>query len=496
MRKFVASLAVMAMAGTAFGQAVYSCPDALEYIGFDDAGSEFIWKLGNPSGPSDYFSVDFDNTLSGRTAVAVAPALDESTAALNPTFNRVGIYGDNLGLDGTGATPDLTAAVVEIAGGGVQLNRNCEFTPYTMPSNIAMGSTNVHAVWQFTNGDSSMWLCGDSSSSPSGRSYNSADSYVTPATAVTRNHMIRVGVVPSAAGTGTLLFNGVVNATIEQLQTVSVSFYSPAGTGQWALFTAFPLPVGKVGPILPFGFGGPTPNSSTICGTLECNAPANIPLTFQVFYKPTGMGIQTSNTASLTASVNAGGCGFCFGQNDDGAMDTSAFKANQPAGTQDYFNVRHGSPSPASGVTSVTGVEVATWDFCGTGGPGNWAEVGIYPANTVADPLGRVPNLGAPAGTVGGASAPVTPGSADWGYPATFYDTADASIASFGGLDVHSAVSWVAGESCLWIASDTTGTGPDVCGTLPNTSSFTTTDAYTTLVIASSLNWMIKTDWN
>jgi hypothetical protein len=494
MRKFVASLAVLAMAGSAFGQAVYSCPSALAYPGFDDAGSEFIWKLGNPSGPSDYFSVDYDATLSGSTIVAVAPALDDNSPALLPTFARVGIYGDNLVLDTTGATPDVSGAntIREVTGGGVQLDRNCDFTPYTVAAWSA-GATNVHAVWQFANGDSSMWLCGDSSSTPSGRSYISADGYITVATAAGRNHMIRVGAVPAAASSGTLLFDGVASATTQQLQDVAVSFYGPAAGLPWALFTAPPLPPGKVGPILPLGFGGPTATSSTLCGLVQCNAPVNFPLTFNAFYLNVAMKIKKSTTATLTVLPNAAGCGFCYGQDDDGAMDTSAFKANQPAGTQDYFNVKHGVPSPASGVNSLTGVEVCTWDFCGTGGPGSWAEVGIYQADLAADALGRVPQFPGLA-TVGGVSAPVTPGSTDWGYPASFYNTADVAVTS--GTIYHSAVQWTVGDSCLWIAADTTGTGPDPCGTLPNTTSFTTTTGYATLGIASSLNWMIKTDWN
>lgn len=493
MRKFFASLAVLAMAGTAFGQAVYSCPSALSYPGFDDAGSEFIWKLGNPSGPSDYFSVDYDATLSGRTVVAMAPAIDDSSAALLPTFARVGLYGDNLGLDATGATPDMTVVIKQVTGSATQLNRNCAFTPFTVTP-ITMGATNVHAVFQFTPGDSSMWLCGDSSSTPSGRSYLSADAYVTPAAAVTRNHMIRVGAVPTTNAAGTLLFNGVTAATVQHLQVVAVSFYATISGQFWALFTAPPLPIGKVGPILPTGFGGPISRASTLCGTLQCNAPVGFPLSFNAFYLNTSMKIKKSATATLTATANRAGCGFCFGQNDDGALDGNAFKANQPAGTQDYFSVKHGTPAPSSGVNTLTGVEVATWDFCGTGGPGNWQEVGIYPADLGADALGRVPNLGAPIATVGGASAPVTPGATDWGYPAHFYDTVDAAANS--STIYHSAAQWVVGDSCLWIASDVTGTGPDPCGPLPNTSSFTTTDAYATLGIASSLNWIIKTDWN
>jgi hypothetical protein len=496
MRKFVASLALLAMAGSAFGQSIYSCPDALEYPGFDDGGSEFIWKLNNPSGASDYFSVDFDSLLAGTTVRGVAPAQDESTAALSPTFARTGIYGDNLTLDPLGNTPDLSSPLVEITGSSVFIGLDCKFTPFNVPGagGLSMGSTNVHVVYQFEPNDSSMWLCGDSSSTPSGRSFNSADAYTTPATSVTRNHMIRVGIVPSAAASGTLLFNGVAAATVEHLQPVSVSFYGPATGLFWALFTAPPLPIAKVGPILPTGFGGPIPSASTLCGTLQCNAPVNFPLSFNAFYLNIAMAIKKSTTATLTATPNNAGCGFCFGQDDDGAMDISAFKASNPSTTLDWFNVKHGSPSPASGVSNLTAVEVCTWDFCGTAGPGNWAEVGIYPADLAADALGRVPNIGSAVATVGGASASVTPSTADWGYPAHTYGMGSNPVGS--STIYHSAVNWVGGDSCLWIAADTTGTGPDPCGTLPNSASFTTSTGYATLGVASSLNWMIKIDWD
>lgn len=488
----VAPFVVFLMAGPGIGQAIYACPEELSYPGFDDGQSEFIWKLGNPSGPSDYFSVDFDATLAGLRVVAIAPAIDDSSPALVPRFARVGIYPDNpLFL---GATPDLSNPIAEVQGTGIQRDGDCQFLPFVLPDGpLLMGNGGLHLVFQFAPGDSSLWLCGDSSDAPAGRSYHSADGFLSPATQVNRNHMIRVGVLPPDASAGMLLFNGAATTTVQQLDTVVVSFYGSRPGQLWALYGAPPLPVSRMGPVQVTGQSGSYPRASSFCGTIQCNAPVGLSLNFNAFYLDAGGKIRQSLPATLTVTDARALCGHCFGQADDGDMDMTAFKVNQPAGTEDYFNVKHGSPSPSSMVNVLTGVDVATWDFCGTAGPGHWEEVGIYPADLVADAAGRVPDLAAPIANVGGLSAPVPPNAADWGYPARFYDTTD--VPANTTVLYHSTVQWVAGDSCLWIGADSNGTGPDPCGSLPGTTSFSTSDGYTTFPTASSFHWMIKIDW-
>jgi hypothetical protein len=498
MRKLLTSIACLAMASTAFGQASYPCPDALDMIGFDDGGSEFIWKLTNPSGPSDWFNVDFDNLLASRAIVAVAPAFDESNANLSPTWAKVGIYPDNLTIDSTGTTPAIASPVAEVVSGTVILNNNCAFNPFTIPLLHLGSSTNVHVALQSTGGDSAMWQCSDVSSTPAGRSYFSSAGYASPSVPFGLNWMLRVGAVPTAAGAGVFLINGGTSATIDHLQNVALSFYGTANGELTGLFTAPPLPVGSV-LFIPTGANGPIAGAWTICGPVLCNTPPNVNITFNIFWldttvtKPNGkFPINKSNTSTMLVKPNPTGCGNCFGQKDDGSMDNYAWKVAQPAGSNDWFNVRQGTPSGLSGVSNLTGVEVANWDFCGTGGTGSWAEVGIYAESSTAT---FAPDVSSPLATVGGASAPYSPGAADWGYPASTYDTAD--VGANTTTIYHSAAKWNSGDSCLYVASDTTATGPDPCGVLPNSTSFSSPDGYSaTLGGISFANWIMKIDWN
>jgi hypothetical protein len=161
-----------------------------------------------------------------------------------------------------------------------------------------------------------------------------------------------------------------------------------------------------------------------------------VPLPFNVFYLDTGMTLQKSNSVTLTVTPNNDGCTFCFGQKDDGAFDGFVFKVNRPAGNNDWFNNKHGTISPASGVSLLTGVNVATWDVCGGLGS-TYEEVGIYPANLFLSSAGALPDLANPIATVGG--LPVA-GAQDWGYPAHFADTADVVPVPF--INDHAAVNW------------------------------------------------------
>ena len=84
----------------------------------------------------------------------------------------------------------------------------------------------------------------------------------------------------------------------------------------------------------------------------------NIPI-LMAFYKISGAGWLFSVEATVTVT------NLCppppppcttWGQRDDGILDSTIFKIQNPSGARDWFNLHHG-PAP-SGVTSVTGVEV------------------------------------------------------------------------------------------------------------------------------------------
>ena len=94
-----------------------------------------------------------------------------------------------------------------------------------------------------------------------------------------------------------------------------------------------------------------------------------------------------------------------------------------------------GSPFPQ--VVDLTGVEVLTWDLCGTGA--TWANVGIYPdlaaspgTPDVANPFGVDPNPS------------FAPGTFDTAYPATFYGV--PAISASTTTTYHTVVQWSPGS--------------------------------------------------
>jgi len=266
------------------------------------------------------------------------------------------------------------------------------------------------------------------------------------------------------------------------------------------------FPVTKLLPIFPIGFGPPgtPPDTTTICGFVDCNVPVlPFAISFATFYlditdtKSNGNAkLKQSNVATVQIFGDPNGCGKCYGQKDDGLIGLGAWGVASPsAGAQDWFNVRHGLPSASSAVNTLTGVEVASWDFCGNGGTGGWAEVGIYPADLNFSPFGAVPDIGNPVATLGMPNTAVGIAQSDWGYPATFYDIADTVSTS---IIYHTAMKWNANESCLFVAADdSTSVGPDPCAISTLTTSFGSSDSYNSNAFAWGLgvNWMMKIDW-
>ena len=191
----------------------------------------------------------------------------------------------------------------------------------------------------------------------------------------------------------------------------------------------------------------------------------------------------------------------CFGIRDDGFLDATIWKVQNPAGSLDFFNTRMDSfVDTATGNpcgTTLTSIEAASWDFCGTGP--SWASFGIYHSNTVLDPTGGTPDL---ANSIVLATAlAMSPGSAEWSFPATVYDFPDVTntteLASM--TDTHLACQWAWGDSCTWIASDTDGTNHDSgndCASMPGTVSYFTLNGYSSAAISFTIAlWMQRINW-
>lgn len=494
MRKLIASLGVVCIASAASAQTIDITPMAK--IRTDDGSSETNWKVISPSGPSDWFNVDLRGLASGFDAVAI---LFDGVE----TGGFAGSMADlSLRTSNANGDPDITVGGLISGQANAPVPAGDGFSDakgYVVPA-VTLGS-DVHVAAQWTAGDSHVWIGGDTSGPIANLSHFTINGYAT-ATAPFSAANWAMGVAGFPAGSdGTLLVNGGSSTTIAQNGTVCLTFTACQPNVASALFLNVGFFFGPLAPI-PFTItgnpftGGPLSNQWTLCATTDCNTPTGGPFAFVTIYldpcqpKPNGKpSAQISTTAFLTINPNKI-CAGCFGQKDDTILDSTIWKVQNPAGPSDWFNVDHGAPTTKSNVSNITGLEIASWDFCGFGP--TWGTVGIFPQ--VSGSPG-VPDIANPFKTV--ANPTMGPGAGDWTYPATFYDTPDFGASTT--TSYHAAVKWPVGDTCIWLASDTDGTDSS-CGNPTGTGStfsyWTLNDYSTGANPFSTANWMMKIDWN
>jgi len=505
---------------------------------FDDGSASTSWKVFYPTGPGDAFSVDIDEMASGMTVTGVALNTWQTTSTGPIGIKYVAICPDNL-LDPLGHTPDLNAAVSLLGSlsGTVTITGNpsvaagfCPgFVGYDLPD-LTLGTGGYHAVTTCLTGDSGTWLCSDSSA-PDRRSYFTANNYSSVATFL-GNHdlMVRViGQVSLTPGSGASAYLTVNNATgaidVDQTAFLEATLWSACAIQPTLYIQGVQLPSYpflQVPPvILATGYENGSPIADSKQGSVgdylsdpstgPC-VPVGVQFAVFGFYldhcdlKKNGKPkLKITNQVTVTVvpgAVSACNPCICFGQLDDGALDTTIWKVNNPAGSLDYFNVSFDAVDSAGAscvTSSVTSIQMASWDFCGTGsttGP-SWASVGLYDNSTVGTPG----TLLVAATTL---SMPVN--AADFGYPATTYDFPDlyasTSSALAGATTIHAAARWPNGDTCIWMASDTDGTDDigslrDSCSVIPSTTSYFTSNGYSTSPVQfTAVNWMMKIDWN
>ena len=491
MRSFISTVSVLAFAATASAQTLPN-PNAMDVVRYDDGTIESVWKVQNPNGSSDYFNIDLDTDAAGKCIVGL---LCNTTDFGGATQGPVSLHPDDP-IDPTGHTPDLsitiTATSVLPTGGAL----DCSDTIYDVPDITLPSGTSAHVVMAEIPGDSALWLCVDSTTpGGSGRGFFSIDGYATPAVAHLSGDY-NLGTASQPCVDATLWLNGAPSTSIDEGDEICMLFRGTATVQPFMIFiSAGGVPIGPAVNLVFFtgliGSVDGAGKTASVCTTWPCGTGFTGSLGLMAFYKITGSGWFFSGEATVTvANLCPGGPGVCtdWGQRDDGVLDSTIWKVQNPAGSLDWFSTRHG-PAP-SGVTSVTGVEVASWDFCGTGP--SWAKVGIYPSNTVVDATGGTPDVANPVlEVINGAMAP---NASDWSYPATFYNTG----AGAPGAAEHSAVNWAGGDTCVWIGSDMDGTDDTSnCSNIPTTVSYFTLDGYATAGTQHTIaNYMMKIIWN
>ena len=461
-------------------------------VRFDDGGSESFWKATSPSGASDYFSVDLGPGIDGKTVSAVYCDCLE-THGLAGTIS-LGIA-ENCGP----GIPDVNIIVASANSPSVQAGESGDTDDYYSVACSALGSPihghSVLAGW--TSGDSHIWIGADSSSSVSGRSWLTTSAFAGCSGASTGlNWSLAVGLTGDA---GELMINGgSVTSVTQDGGEACFTFYGPARDTPGVLFVISPLVLRLLAVTTDGPFEGPCPKSWSLCTTFTCADPTFSSFTFGHYYfdatdlKPNGKPKIKLATADLTV-IGSQTCVPSFGQKDDCIEDSTMWKVQNPAGPSDWFNVNHGF-TDGVGVSSVTGIEIASWDFCGFGP--SWAEVGVYEANLGLDPAGCTPDLNQPIGTAGGSSAAMPPSSSGWGCPLTYYDIADGAVST--GTTYHAGCHWQPNDSCTWLGSDTDGTDSPLGAPIPNNGccSLFTLDGYATPAVRfSAANWMMQIEW-
>jgi len=490
MRKFLASLGVVCLATAASAQ---TC-DLNTWVQYrvDDGSAESGWKVTGPSGPSDWFNVNLGGLVSGVTAGVIIADLSE-TAGIAGSMNDLALFTSNANGD-----PDIGGGRIQgQAGAPVPAGKGFGDTGYCIPV-VTLGSDcHVAAGWNL--GDSHVWIDSDSNSAAANLSAFTQNGYATASIPWSASDWsLGVGGFP-AGSDGTLLINGSSSVKVFQGDTFCVTFTACQSGVASALFLHFgPI---LFGPLLPIPLtitgnpftGGPLPNQWTICVTTDCNFPTG-QFCFCTIYldpcmpKPNGKPAAKISTTGCVTVCPSRICQGCFGQKDDGVGDTTIWKVQNPAGLSDWFNVNHGSPKPTSGVSMLTGIEIASNDFCGFGP--TWGEVGLYPQLSGSP---GAPDINNPFATVANPTMP--PGAAEWAYPATFYDIPD--FAASTTTTYHAALKWSAGDTCMWVTSDTDGTDSGCAHQIGTpATSFWTLDDYTGGANAfSTANWLMKIDW-
>lgn len=546
MRKWFASLAVLGLtAAAATAQTIPVPPiggcNQSQSLFFDSGASASItsWKVFNPTAQLDAFNVDFDAQAGNMTVTGVAMNTYQTSSTGVIGLGWYGVFPDNTTVDPLGNTPDPSnpldmygsfSGTVSITGTpGVSAGFCSGFVGYALTgTQTANPATGYHAAMNFLTGDSGLWLCSDNAA-PDNRSYFSLDRYATTAIKLSGYdlHMRIIGTVNTGTGSAYVTVNNSANAVdIKQTGLVTTTLWSSAaiqptlyiqGVDTGGGWQQLPL----ITPLYT-GYENFSPISDQFQGTLCDNLsdpssgpciPAGVTGTFYGFYldnnppfKKNGHPkLKVTNSVSFLVTPDLGACNpcVCFGQSDDGNLDSTIWKVQNPAGSADWFNVNVGTNvDPNTGgscVGSLSQVEIACWDFCGSGPA--WGAIGVYAGNTISPSTAPGALIAASAGALN-----MPPSAAQFNYPGTAFPFASPVLTSTNtalatASDIHVATKWATGDTCSWMASDTDGIDDDTtstgtCSSIPNTTSFFTSTGYSsgTGIAFTGASWMQRTN--
>ncbi len=480
-------------------------PVSLECRVFDDGtGSDSWWKIGNPSGSSDWFNVDFDAEMAGEPVLGIC--LDVWETVGSGETMTLGVYPESMAFPDA---PDLNTPLIEVFAKVSADDGFSDIVSYAIPC-LHLGSTEIHIAMQPRPGDSATWLGADTAGPAFNRSFSSSSAYNTGAAPAGWNWQLGFVTRPAVAAKNTLLINGSTSVSRGPADPYCLVFWGTQfGQRSLLYFCIGGVPAVSLGIPIPFTTTGnpftpgPKPQTWELCGQFPC-VDQGSQIALCVIYqdycdlKPNNKPkLKISNAATMTSLA---GCDHgCFGIRDDGDHDGFVWKVTNPSGPSDWFVVNLGTASAftgaGSGDASITSVEVSLTEICGVGSPVEW--IGVHPLASGVDP-----NVSLEPDLLAGEALQnvVIPANvtSDNCYPGQVFTLPAGIPVSAGGSPYLAAFRWSAGDSCLWIASDTDGTDvKSACGNvLPNSFSAQSNDTFATNTeFQSFANWAIKVNW-
>ncbi|MEW6744907.1 MAG: hypothetical protein AB1486_19300 [Planctomycetota bacterium] len=406
-------------------------------------------------GPGDYMNARYDGLL-GRPINGVSIAAYEYSEGA--TFDFVGLFDANLGLDPSGNTPDLIRGITTI---GPVFGGDLDYVYATFGGTYRPSSEPQHVVVQMNPDNWGLWVAYDEDDPRGNFSGWTWDGYITPAIDAWADLAMNVNVdiCQEFSGTGGRLgfyreltdeTGDFVTTTTHIDEELGSVFFAPAAGSLWMLFLSVagvpvapvsaPLPTVpdgscgylRTGTIWPYGFGG---------------------MTFHLIAASAVPGVRGSAGISNEVTLSVLADPVCtWGVKDDGTYEDRF--AVWPPDADDYFSTWFNCRTPPV-VDLITDMKVAVFDYGTTAT--SFPASGVFAANLALDPTGWTPDLAAgyevgpftfPAGVLASTSGQLV-----------VRDFPDIPYSSLPDDNVHGVIQFPPGEPrFLGIGADTTPT--------------------------------------
>jgi photosystem II stability/assembly factor-like uncharacterized protein len=428
---------------------------------FDDGSSEECEQIHSPPIAGDFASIDLDATQAGKRACAIRVRVCSCNAGKQAV---VGIYPDDLGVDISGHTPDLFAPLTQVT--KTLPLEGCDVeTEFDFPD-IVLPTSGVHLVFRWKVPAKHVEVCVDDDST-SGRSYFGTGGGTAATPRASGNWMMRLAmaVVPNR-----LTINGSLATAVSYKGALTYfTFWGTAPGQPWTLWK------------------GNTTIATGVTGGLACPNAGEIAIDSSTLlpgkYKATSSLGTTPGIITPFLFISPYGPNCPYGRGDDGVRE-SWFRPSgvAPSGGSDFASVAYLEPTVTTTISKVS--IVYRNEGCL---PRTLAMVGVFPANYAIDPDGKTPDVAAALSLASNVAIPTEVSGT--------FEVALPSITLAPGTLYVVVVQWTAGDTGVWIGSDTDGTDDPTFDHRPGVQAVTSgysIDGYATPAVPLNENLMMR----